>query len=748
MSERDRSAKREVSEEPEEARPGRSGAAANEGDDGLAIARTSIGAIRRRFGDGTVSPAPGKRSLVQTRYAAESAGQASQPSNADRVEATAARGVQGAAEKLPHLDRIQASFGGHDIQDVKAQIGGPAATASEAIGAEAYATGEQIGFRGAPDLHTAAHESAHVVQQRAGVQRVHALGTPHADPLEAHADQVANAVVSGRSAEPLLDQVAGSPSASAAASQGSVQLKKKKQDTSFVGGKGEQATALASPADQKSGTWVRPAEGGYAERLQGATVQVADSMDTAALEIQPVQPALGQIEQHISIANAEARYYDSQRSWAYSDEVSHQKIWVDRREYAKGKAQEFQTDKDNEQANFQAYNTFVPIGNSVITQLARITAQQQMLGASDNNAMKAALLEGLDDAAVVGQRASDAYKKNKDDEDVSAPKALLSVDSSLGAVRSASLDLDTAFVDFQRVLLKEEIEKLDESGADARGRLKKINEVKSFLKGIGGAISNSQEDIAKAASKLTNAITDPVGTAVASAEKGMELLGDYLYYEEVQKLTAILDDINDRIKNKKLAQEFRELLSVRKTYRAALLKFAFAARNLQRALHDRRKSYMNLGVKLDRFSQNDAESRREGRAAGRGGDRYATMLALVVEIRQAVALSRFAKDGLPDLSGEQDGDPGPQPQGPDSKAPKWAAWANGVINRRNSYASFLLNPGHAAVKIPPDERYALEEVYRHLQRSDGTCQFVIDEFGDIDAKAGDLMVALGGMREV
>jgi hypothetical protein len=38
------------------------------------------------------------------------------------------------------------------------------------MGAEAFATGDQVAFGAAPDLHTAAHEAAHVVQQRQGVQ--------------------------------------------------------------------------------------------------------------------------------------------------------------------------------------------------------------------------------------------------------------------------------------------------------------------------------------------------------------------------------------------------------------------------------------------------------------------------------------------------------------------------------------------------------------------------------------------------
>ena len=68
-----------------------------------------------------------------------------------------------------HADREQAFGFDHDLSGIRAHIGGPAAAAAEAIGATAYATGNDIAFASAPDLHTAAHEAAHVVQQRAGV---------------------------------------------------------------------------------------------------------------------------------------------------------------------------------------------------------------------------------------------------------------------------------------------------------------------------------------------------------------------------------------------------------------------------------------------------------------------------------------------------------------------------------------------------------------------------------------------------
>ncbi|MEZ4404427.1 MAG: DUF4157 domain-containing protein [Kofleriaceae bacterium] len=120
------------------------------------------------------------------------------------VQAIAAQGVQGAGQALPHLDRIQQSFGpNHDVSGVQAHVGGQAATAATAIGATAYATGNSAAFASQPDLHTAAHEAAHVVQQRNGVSLYGGVGQA-GDTYECHADAVADRVVAGQSAADLL----------------------------------------------------------------------------------------------------------------------------------------------------------------------------------------------------------------------------------------------------------------------------------------------------------------------------------------------------------------------------------------------------------------------------------------------------------------------------------------------------------------------------------------------------------------
>ncbi len=116
----------------------------------------------------------------------------------------AAEGIQGPSTSLPHLDRIQASFGaGHDLSAVPAHVGGAAGDAAQAMGATAYASAGHVAFASPPDLHTAAHEAAHVVQQRQGVQLYGGVGVA-GDPYERAADAVADRVVAGQPAADLL----------------------------------------------------------------------------------------------------------------------------------------------------------------------------------------------------------------------------------------------------------------------------------------------------------------------------------------------------------------------------------------------------------------------------------------------------------------------------------------------------------------------------------------------------------------
>jgi hypothetical protein len=143
--------------------------------------------------------------LVQRKLAGAVAGDAAESPPA--VAEAAAHGVSGAGGPLPHADRIQRLFGRHDVSDITAHTDAAATAGTRAMGAQAFATGNHVAFAGAPDLHTTAHEAAHVVQQRAGISLKGRVGA-EGDAYEQHADAVADQVVAGGSAEALLDRFA------------------------------------------------------------------------------------------------------------------------------------------------------------------------------------------------------------------------------------------------------------------------------------------------------------------------------------------------------------------------------------------------------------------------------------------------------------------------------------------------------------------------------------------------------------
>jgi hypothetical protein len=150
---------------------------------------------------------PGKQTLVEQEYAAIQR-RAAGSEQAGEVHAAAARGVATPAQPLPHADSIQRAFGRHDVSRIQAHVGGEAAASAGAMGAAAYATGDHVVLGHSTDLATVAHEAAHVVQQRAGVQLKGGVGAA-GDQHEQHADAVAARLTAGESAEDLLDHYGG-----------------------------------------------------------------------------------------------------------------------------------------------------------------------------------------------------------------------------------------------------------------------------------------------------------------------------------------------------------------------------------------------------------------------------------------------------------------------------------------------------------------------------------------------------------
>jgi len=180
------------------------------------VAPTGLLALPRAIGNRAVRTLLDRRShqhdapQVQLACAAHHGA----PDRDAQVHAAAAAGISGPGGPLPHLEQIQRAFGDHDVTHVRAHVDGAAAQASRAIGAMAFTTGDHVAFAGAPSLHTAAHEAAHVVQQAGGVRLAGGVGRT-GDRHERHADAVADRVVARQSVEALLAEYQAPPASTA-----------------------------------------------------------------------------------------------------------------------------------------------------------------------------------------------------------------------------------------------------------------------------------------------------------------------------------------------------------------------------------------------------------------------------------------------------------------------------------------------------------------------------------------------------
>ncbi|MEZ4449153.1 MAG: DUF4157 domain-containing protein [Nannocystaceae bacterium] len=143
------------------------------------------------------------------------------------------------------MDRLQRSFGRHDLRGVRAHLGGDAAASARDLGALAYTIGEDVVLADRPSLRTVAHEAAHVIQQRRGVGLADGVGRA-GDAWERHANAVAERVVRGRTAEDLL----GAPPAASAPSRLAVVQRLEQSSRSAAPEKERETSAGPSVADE------------------------------------------------------------------------------------------------------------------------------------------------------------------------------------------------------------------------------------------------------------------------------------------------------------------------------------------------------------------------------------------------------------------------------------------------------------------------------------------------------------------
>ncbi|MEZ4364373.1 MAG: DUF4157 domain-containing protein [Kofleriaceae bacterium] len=169
-----------------------------------------------------IGPSPGAQPAVQRKLAPSPSASAmpswavvqrrsdggAAPSDPAQVTALAEGGLGGGGGALPHRESLESGFG-VDLGGVRAHTDGAAAQACTAMGAEAFAYGDNVAFASAsPSRELVAHEVAHVIQQRSGAGPSSGVGQA-GDSFEVEADHAAATVASGGRSQ-LADRYGGS----------------------------------------------------------------------------------------------------------------------------------------------------------------------------------------------------------------------------------------------------------------------------------------------------------------------------------------------------------------------------------------------------------------------------------------------------------------------------------------------------------------------------------------------------------
>jgi hypothetical protein len=159
--------------------------------------------------------------------------------NVEGAEVAAAAGARSHQSDLPYRSQLESSFG-VNLGHIRAHSGSTASKACDAVGADAYATGNDVVFGSSnPSLSLVAHEVAHTFQQGGSGLKKYAKVGARGDSYEQQADQAAASVMAGQKVD-----------VGALSGNGAPQIQRAEPGTA----------AQPAPAAAPSGPWTAPPE--------------------------------------------------------------------------------------------------------------------------------------------------------------------------------------------------------------------------------------------------------------------------------------------------------------------------------------------------------------------------------------------------------------------------------------------------------------------------------------------------------
>lgn len=538
---------------------------------------------------------------------------------------------------------------------------------------------------------------------------------------------------------------------------------------------------------------VAPGEGGFSSRMLAESGEMAETLRKTGgldnLTLKQVAPDVaGVAAQERAVGQAKSLWEEKVSGWSVASTNAYYQLWADGCQRWLDHVAE---DKRKLQMYGQSFNAFVPRANSFAVSAGRLSSMQALLGATDNYSLVAAIQEGLADAQQVAAKYRDAMEGSdakSGPENLDVPTQDNTVQAQAGEVTLATKGLNEGYLGFRIAMTGQEKQDVENEGAADNARMTEINQVKTFIRQVGGAIDSSMAVVSGAPAAVTNVTntlrqteakikgtlnrravmrgergthnatyltTNPEGEmVVADAQTGMQrgadgektaivetgitlptsvenILGgitDFIYADEVREINIRLQGIANRVSAIDGWAKGAEITRAIMAFQNRLNEFAKACNDLQQRIAARRNAYLNFGVQLDRFARANKDLAKEGLSTGKSQERYSSIMTVAGQIREVLALGRNAAGGF-------------------GSAQDFAIWVAEAAERRESSAAFshrkspMSDPKYwvvPAYHFTPGEENAIGSIFTQARSHEQAIALTQEIFGPVDTAAVEL----------
>ncbi|MEO5889175.1 MAG: hypothetical protein ABIQ31_02925 [Ferruginibacter sp.] len=214
--------------------------------------------------------------------------------------------------------------------------------------------------------------------------------------------------------------------------------------------------------------------------------------------------------------------------------------------------------------------------------------------------------------------------------------------------------------------------------------------------------------------------------SLPSVSGALGAIADFAYATEVRDINNRLEQIKSRCDAIAEVDEITQTRKRAENFKSKLNTFSEKCLHLQQRIAQRRQDYLQFGIDLDNFARKNAAARSAGQAPAEGKEKFATIMTITSQVREALAIGDAAKQGI------------------DSPT-EFADWARGLADEREiiPYAGSYKTPT-TYIKMGDTEWNGLNDMYGQVARFNSNFNNVKSVLQPIEAAAA---AALGALHQ-